>query len=484
MQPADVQATFCATLVDQWVRLGLRHAVVAPGSRSTPMALALAARDDLAVHVVHDERSAAFIALGIGLATGTPAALLCTSGTAAAHFHAAVVEADLSGVPMLVLTADRPPELQGIGAPQTIDQIELYGGVVRRSPTQGCRRSRRRRWVARPGAPIGGSVPWAPTPARCTSTCRSASRWWVLRASCRHRSIPDAGLRRDGWFMMRPGPGRAGGDDRSAARHHRRRRPASTTRQRCSVSRPPCSGRCSPIRVRVAGTYRRRCRASTRCSATPGSQQLTRQRWCCTWARRRHRRCSVSGCRPAPRCTCRCTRNSASSTRWASSPSASTASPPRCATSSRRWSAQQPTGNGRRGGSRPNVRHSWPSMMPCRQSRCSAKQVLRECSAGWPCAWWCRRRCPCATSSGSVGRVCARWCTPIAGQTASTGSSPPASVSLPARAKPRWCTSATWRSVTTSRRSRRWRRGVCRSPSWSPTTTVAASSRSSRRRRH
>lgn len=129
--PSGVQATFCATLVDQWVRMGLRHAVIAPGSRSTPMALAFAARDDLDVQVVHDERAASFIALGVGLATGVPAALLCTSGTAATHFHGAVVEADLSSVPMLVLTADRPPELHGIGAPQTIDQIDLYGAVVR-----------------------------------------------------------------------------------------------------------------------------------------------------------------------------------------------------------------------------------------------------------------------------------------------------------------------------------------------------------------
>lgn len=129
--PEDVQATFCATLVDQWAQMGLRHAVIAPGSRSTPMALALAARADLSIQIAHDERSAAFIALGIGLATRAPAALLCTSGTAATHFHAAVVEADLSGVPMLVLTADRPPELQGIGAPQTINQVRLYGDVVR-----------------------------------------------------------------------------------------------------------------------------------------------------------------------------------------------------------------------------------------------------------------------------------------------------------------------------------------------------------------
>ena len=122
--------TACATLVDEWVRCGVRHAVIAPGSRSTPMAVALAARSDVAVHVVHDERVAAFVALGLGLG-GVPAALLCTSGTAAVNFHPAVVEAGLSEVPMLVLTADRPPELRGVGAPQTIDQIELYGRAVR-----------------------------------------------------------------------------------------------------------------------------------------------------------------------------------------------------------------------------------------------------------------------------------------------------------------------------------------------------------------
>jgi 2-succinyl-5-enolpyruvyl-6-hydroxy-3-cyclohexene-1-carboxylate synthase len=113
------------------VRDGVTDAVVAPGSRSTPMALALAARTDVRVHVVHDERSASFVALGIGLATGMPAVLLCTSGTAATHFHGAVAEAHLSGVPLLVLTADRPPELRDVGAPQTIDQTKLYGHSVR-----------------------------------------------------------------------------------------------------------------------------------------------------------------------------------------------------------------------------------------------------------------------------------------------------------------------------------------------------------------
>jgi 2-succinyl-5-enolpyruvyl-6-hydroxy-3-cyclohexene-1-carboxylate synthase len=126
----NANATACATLVDEWIRCGVRHAVVAPGSRSTPMAIALATRDELALHVVHDERVAAFVALGLGL-DGVPAVLLCTSGTAAVNFHPAVVEAGLSDVPMILATADRPPELRGIGSPQTIDQLELYGPSVR-----------------------------------------------------------------------------------------------------------------------------------------------------------------------------------------------------------------------------------------------------------------------------------------------------------------------------------------------------------------
>lgn len=128
-----MQATFCATLVDEWARLGVRHAVVAPGSRSTPMALALAEHGGVRIHVVHDERAAAFCALGIGLGSDVrvPAVMLCTSGTAAANLHPAVVEASLSAVPMLVVTADRPPELRDVGAPQTIDQTHLFGRAVR-----------------------------------------------------------------------------------------------------------------------------------------------------------------------------------------------------------------------------------------------------------------------------------------------------------------------------------------------------------------
>ncbi|MGO8960012.1 MAG: 2-succinyl-5-enolpyruvyl-6-hydroxy-3-cyclohexene-1-carboxylic-acid synthase [Streptosporangiaceae bacterium] len=127
---------FATVLVDEFVRCGLREAVIAPGSRSAPLAMALHAATSvpgaaLRLHVRIDERSASFLALGLAKASGRPAAVVCTSGTAAAHLHAAVIEADEACVPLLVLTADRPPELRGTGANQTIDQVKLYGGAVR-----------------------------------------------------------------------------------------------------------------------------------------------------------------------------------------------------------------------------------------------------------------------------------------------------------------------------------------------------------------
>jgi 2-succinyl-5-enolpyruvyl-6-hydroxy-3-cyclohexene-1-carboxylate synthase len=118
--------------VDEWLQCGVRHAVVSPGSRSTPIALEIANRQEIEMHIFHDERSAAFAALGIAKASGIPAILVCSSGTAAVEFHPAVVEAHHSEVPILICTADRPAELQGVGAPQTIDQQNLYGVSVRK----------------------------------------------------------------------------------------------------------------------------------------------------------------------------------------------------------------------------------------------------------------------------------------------------------------------------------------------------------------
>jgi 2-succinyl-5-enolpyruvyl-6-hydroxy-3-cyclohexene-1-carboxylate synthase len=125
---------FARVLVDELLRGGVTDAVVAPGSRSAPVALALAdaeAAGRLRLHVRIDERTGAFLALGLAKATGRPVPVLTTSGTATAHLHAAVLEADASGVPLLALTADRPPELRGTGANQTIEQPGLYGRSVR-----------------------------------------------------------------------------------------------------------------------------------------------------------------------------------------------------------------------------------------------------------------------------------------------------------------------------------------------------------------
>ncbi len=131
MDATNANTALASAFVEELERGGVRHAVVSPGSRSTPLAVALWRAPEIAVTVVLDERSAGFFALGAAQASGEPVALLCTSGTAAANYHPAVCEADESALPLLLLSADRPPELRGIGAGQTIDQIKLFGAAVR-----------------------------------------------------------------------------------------------------------------------------------------------------------------------------------------------------------------------------------------------------------------------------------------------------------------------------------------------------------------
>jgi 2-succinyl-5-enolpyruvyl-6-hydroxy-3-cyclohexene-1-carboxylate synthase len=147
----SVQATFSATLVDEWAQLGVTDAVVCPGSRSTPLALVLAQR--LRTHVRLDERSAGFYALGLAQATRRPVVVCVTSGTAAAELHPAVVEAHHARVPLIVCTADRPPELHHTGASQTIEQDALFAVEAR--------------WRADPGVPAAGEeATWRPLAAR------------------------------------------------------------------------------------------------------------------------------------------------------------------------------------------------------------------------------------------------------------------------------------------------------------------------------
>jgi 2-succinyl-5-enolpyruvyl-6-hydroxy-3-cyclohexene-1-carboxylate synthase len=183
MDLTNANTALTSAFVEELARGGLRHAVLSPGSRSTPLAVALWRQPEVDVTVIVDERSAAFFALGAAQASGDPVALLCTSGTAAANFHPAICEADESAIPLVVLTADRPPELRGIGAGQTIDQLKLYGSSVRWFCEVGtheanddgllhyrataCRALASARGEPRPG-PVHLNLPWreplAPTP--------------------------------------------------------------------------------------------------------------------------------------------------------------------------------------------------------------------------------------------------------------------------------------------------------------------------------
>ena len=156
MTPSPLLA---AVLVDELARAGVTDACLAPGSRSAPLAVALHADERIRLHVRHDERSAAFLAVGLARATNRPVPVVCTSGSAVANLHPAVVEADTGRVPLLLLTADRPPELRGTGANQTIDQLKIFGAAVR--------------WFCEVGAPDQPQVQyWRSVASRACSQAR------------------------------------------------------------------------------------------------------------------------------------------------------------------------------------------------------------------------------------------------------------------------------------------------------------------------
>src|SRR5690554_3579627 len=123
MNHIETLTRYAANFVDELAKSGLRHVVISPGSRSTPLAILFREHEEIKDWVVIDERSAAYFALGIARETKKPVAIVCTSGTATANYYPAIVEAYQARVPLIVLTADRPHELRGTGANQTINQI-------------------------------------------------------------------------------------------------------------------------------------------------------------------------------------------------------------------------------------------------------------------------------------------------------------------------------------------------------------------------
>jgi len=131
VRQGDINLRWASRLVATLQQCGVRHAVISPGSRSTPLVLAAARQAGLRTHVLADERSAAFFALGVGRHSGVPALVIGTSGSAPANWYPALVEASRGRVPLLALSADRPPELHECGANQTLDQTHLFGRFVR-----------------------------------------------------------------------------------------------------------------------------------------------------------------------------------------------------------------------------------------------------------------------------------------------------------------------------------------------------------------
>ena len=128
---AEINRLAAKAFVESLISTGIENVCITPGSRSAPLTIQFAEQSTIQPWLHLDERSAAFFALGLAKKTGKPVVLLCTSGTAAANYLPAIVEADLSRIPLIVCTTDRPPRLRNVGAPQTIDQVGLYTKFVR-----------------------------------------------------------------------------------------------------------------------------------------------------------------------------------------------------------------------------------------------------------------------------------------------------------------------------------------------------------------
>jgi 2-succinyl-5-enolpyruvyl-6-hydroxy-3-cyclohexene-1-carboxylate synthase len=186
--PAGPPAATLRAFVEELARAGVREAVVCPGSRSTPMALALAADPAIRVLVHLDERAGSFLALGMAKAARRPVAFLATSGTAVVNAHPAVVEAFHGRVPLVVLTADRPPELRDRGAPQTIDQVRLYGTAAK--------------WFVDMPVPEAGPLAeahWRSVASRAAAIAAQAPAGPVhVNLPFREPLMPDGDLRPDG----------------------------------------------------------------------------------------------------------------------------------------------------------------------------------------------------------------------------------------------------------------------------------------------
>ena len=219
MNPATTAAR---TVVDELVRCGVTEAVLCPGSRNAPLAFALHAADAagrLRLHVRIDERTAGFLALGLALASGRPVPVATTSGTAAANLLPAVLEAAHAGVPLLALTADRPSELVGTGASQTVAQIGMFGGAVRLAPAVGGTAAQTRAAVGRavaaalglPPGPVHLNLPFGepltPDDAVPTAPADFASFGGTSHPACGVRS--DAGGAK--WGADEPGTAGGGG---------------------------------------------------------------------------------------------------------------------------------------------------------------------------------------------------------------------------------------------------------------------------------